>query len=80
MPVINDGQNFPIVHFILSLGLESVLLFVLIAYLIFSVLVFRQVKLMERTLMTPLSAWVSFAAVLNIVLTLVLIGGVLVMF
>lgn len=79
MPV-NSGEVFPIINFILNLGLESILLFVLFAYLIFSILVFRQVKLMERTLLTPLSTLMSFAAVLNIILTFVLIGGILVIF
>ncbi len=80
MPVGQSRSELPLIKLIVGLGLEGAILIILFAYGIFAILVLRQVRLMERTLMTPLSTLITLAAILNLVLTVVLLVGVLVFF
>lgn len=75
--VMNFGENF--LEFNLSGGLIVKVFFVLflVFYVIFSLMILRQVQLMERTLPLPLSPILTFLAIIQIGVALALLLFVL---
>lgn len=62
----------------LSLGVKVALLVIVFIYSIFSFLVIRQVRTMEKTVATPLSIAITTIAILDLVATVILLFAILI--
>ena len=64
----------------LSLGVKVALLIVVFVYSVFSFLVIRQVRTMEKTVNTPLSIAITTVAILHSAATVILLFAILIFF
>ncbi len=74
------SPEIEVLHFLSTVTLKPIFLIFLLGYVLFSLLVVRQVRLLTRTLGTALSSVLKTTAIINTILSLFILVLVLLSF